>query len=169
MFLSVVGVAVSAVPHIISASLASITKGKSSGMTWSKNDNTQYSFTGRSYDVGAPAGPTETTISLIRVTSYRYTEFGYMMTVVCVKYSSSDRHLEPVQPGNTSYRIPNIHYAIGMFPNAGTDSGQGRHVATITAGAQYSSLQQPQFEVVYTTRSFSLHVSQTSKLNKFSR
>ncbi|KAL9104912.1 MAG: hypothetical protein Q9187_008849, partial [Circinaria calcarea] len=67
----------------------------------SKNDNSHYSYFGRSYGVGSSAGLVDEKLynaaSSSNLLFYNYTELGYLVYVTCFHNASSDFHLEMVQ------------------------------------------------------------------------
>jgi hypothetical protein len=68
--------------------------------TRSKNDNSHFSYVGRSYGVGSPAGLVDENLyggySSSNLLSYNYTEPGYLTTVTCFHNASSNWHLEEI-------------------------------------------------------------------------
>lgn len=86
-----------------------------------KNDNSNFSYIGRSYGVGSSVGLTDTPITLTDGTvGYAYTELGYQGTVECIYNATSEFHLIPVQTGESSesgWRSPDLFLATGSGPD----------------------------------------------------
>ena len=157
----------------------------------SKNDNSHYSYIGRSYGVGSPAGLVDDNLyrshngsSLL---SYSYTEPGYRAHVTCFYNTSSDFHLELIQDGKPDNGIPYVYYAIGRFPNSVQGQGvdffaivgqdgdnntavvaakryESRNVILVTAGSSYSDLNNTQCEVSFVPTLFTVSVEVANKL-----
>jgi hypothetical protein len=162
-----------------------------SNLTYSKNDNSLYSYVGRSYGVGSPAGLVDENLfsghSTTKLLSYKYEEPGYLTRVKCFHNASSDWHLELIQEGQRQYGIPYIYYAIGMFPNAPPGHGvdflafvgllgdysivalgatpyQKRNIILLTSGQDYQALNGTQCEVFFTPTKFTVNVDVANKL-----
>ncbi|KAI9705084.1 MAG: hypothetical protein M1836_006867 [Candelina mexicana] len=160
--------------------------------THTKNDNSHYSYNGRSYGVGSAPGLVDENLyggqSSSNLLFYNYTEPGYLAHVTCFYNSSSDWHLREIQAGDPKYGIPYIYYATGYFPNApsaeetpdffsvvglgsstnlaviGVKRSEGRTVILITAGSAYAILNRTQCEVTLTPTSFTVAVDVVRKL-----
>jgi hypothetical protein len=155
-----------------------------------KTDNSQYSYTTRSYGVGSPVGIVDDNIysrhSRSNLLSYKYSEPGYLTSSTCFRNTSSTWHLKEIQPGKSKNGIPYIYYAIGHFPNnqdnhtdffsmigmAGNASivalsakrYANRTVILITAGSDYDVLNQTQCEISFVPTMFNIHVDVVEKL-----
>lgn len=90
--------------------------------TYTKDDNSHYSYIGRSYGVGSPVGLVDENLygnhSDSLLLSYQYMEPGYYADVNCFHNVSSDFHLQRVVDGKPPNGIPYVYYAQGAFPNA---------------------------------------------------
>jgi hypothetical protein len=82
-----------------------------------KLDNTQFSYKGRSYGVGAPVGLMDQGLSVNpQIAGYRYQEAGYLANVTCIYNTSSEFVLSgPVNEW--------IYEASGRLPDS-TDGGE---------------------------------------------
>ncbi|KAL4732949.1 hypothetical protein BDV11DRAFT_214662 [Aspergillus similis] len=173
---------------LTSASQASITKQFNSSRLHPKNDNTQYSYAGRSYGVGSSVGfQSFSQLSASNITSYSYLEPGYQTSVKCIHNSSSQWHLREVTAGNAGAGIPWIYYAAGTFPNTHPGGGEdffsvtglggdasivaletrvdeGQHVVQLAAGENYSYLNQTQCWITYAPTLFQVDVTVSSKI-----
>ncbi|PWY94850.1 hypothetical protein BO94DRAFT_621297 [Aspergillus sclerotioniger CBS 115572] len=173
---------------LTSASQASITKQFNSLHLQAKNDNTQYSYAGRSYGVGSSVGfQSFSHYSTSNITSYSYFEPGYQTSVRCIHNSSSQWHLQEVTAGNAGAGIPWIYYAIGTFPNTHPGAGagffsvtglggdasivaletrvdEGQHVIQLAAGENYSYLNQTQCWITYAPTLFQVDVTVFSRI-----
>ena len=159
--------------------------------TYTKDDNSHYSYIGRSYGVGSPVGLVDENLygnhGDSRLLSYQYMEPGYYADVNCFHNASSDFRLRRVVDGKPVNGIPYVYYALGAFPNApagqgpdffavvGLDGDQdiavvaakryaGRNVILMTAGSNYINLNQTQCEVSFTPTMFTVHVYVDNKL-----
>ena len=159
--------------------------------TFSKNDNSHYSYVDRSYGVGSPAGLVDENLynnnGGPNLLSYNYTEPGYYSSVPCFQNVSTDFHLEKIQDGKPGNGIPYIYYALGLFPNspAGDSADffsvvglngdsdiavvaakrkQGTNIILLTAGSRYIELNETQCEVDLTLTNFTVHVNVADKL-----
>ncbi|KAL8732307.1 MAG: hypothetical protein Q9166_002879 [cf. Caloplaca sp. 2 TL-2023] len=178
---------------IIQSSLLNRASQATSNLTQShiKNDNSHYSFIGRSYGVGSSAGLVDESLSGGQSTSkllaYNYTEPGYLTNVTCFHNASSDFHLQIAKKGEVGYGIPYVYYATGLFPNAksgnspdfyavtgiGGDQNiatvaakqyEGRNVILVTAGSNYIDLNSTQCEVNFTPANFEVGIEVTERL-----
>lgn len=89
-----------------------------------KNDNSNYTYTGRSYGVGSSVGLTDDAIQENGgIVSYQYTETGYQATVECIYNSSSQWGLMLVQNGivEPMWATPFSYLATGPGPNTTID------------------------------------------------
>ncbi|KAL8769226.1 MAG: hypothetical protein Q9209_004727 [Squamulea sp. 1 TL-2023] len=160
--------------------------------THTKNDNSHYSYVGRSYGVGSSVGIFDETLSsgygTPKLLSYNYTEPGYLTSVTCFHNASSDFHLELIQKGRDKYGIPYIYYATGRFPHANEGQNDffavtgilgdsniavvaakkygGRSVIMVTAGSNYLELNATQCEVSFASTFFTVGVDVTNRLIK---
>jgi hypothetical protein len=148
-----------------------------------KNDNTQFAYIGRSYGAGSSVGlvsPVTARFPAL-VDSFGYKEYGYNSSVTCIYNSSSDWHLESIQPGKGPNGIPSIYYALGYLPNSNLSAaspfyalvgwnidsivghvaqcGMDRYLYAFAAGTEYAVLNQIQCEVSYTPCEFHVVVS----------
>jgi hypothetical protein len=150
-----------------------------------KNDASRFSYSGRSYGVGASAGVMNLTLKAPGSTKeYVYFEKGYQSNVSCTKNSSSAWTIQqgPVLDDGT---YPDMYLAIGHLPNTpnhvdsyytlgletNLDSkivallgrtANGRSVVAIAVGeapGPYTSLQNIQCEVTFTPMNFSVNVN----------
>ncbi|KAK6077652.1 hypothetical protein SCUP515_04850 [Seiridium cupressi] len=156
----------------------------------SKHDNGLYSYLGRSYGVGSPAGIIDDNLFRMgdgsEVMSYNYVEPGYLSQISCNYNATSDWHLEMVQRGKAGNGIPSVYYAIGEFPTAppgkvdffsvvslsNEDKSLAvmaakyyadRHLVLIAAGSDYNVLNGTQCEINFTRADFSVTVDAVSK------
>ncbi|KAF2866906.1 hypothetical protein BDV95DRAFT_679617 [Massariosphaeria phaeospora] len=140
----------------------------------SKIDNTQFSYKGRSYGVGAPVGLTDLVMSSNKqAAGYNYQEEGYLCNVTCVYNTTSNFHLTPTEDAW-------IYGAEGMLPDsldgpeyssyigfdgkaivamgvAYSERSPRRYIA-ITAGEAYRTLNNTQCELVFTPTLFNVTV-----------
>jgi hypothetical protein len=73
------------------ASAASATTADGSVRKHAKLDNTQFSFSGRSYGVGSPVGLTDASVRNLPLAGrYTYQEQGYLASISCIYNSSTD-------------------------------------------------------------------------------
>lgn len=92
--------------------------------SYAKNDNSNYTFIGRSYGVGSSVGLTDDTIQTTNRTSgYQYLETGYYTMVECIYNSSSQWGLLLVQNGSGGqvWQTPFSYLATGPGPNTTID------------------------------------------------
>lgn len=173
---------------LTSASQASMTKQFNSTHLHRKNDDTQYSYAGRSYGVGSCVGfQSFSNDPVPNITSYSYFEPGYQTSVRCIHNSSSGWHLQQIRDGDTGAGIPWIYYATGLFPNTHPGGGadffsvtglggdasivaletrvdEGQHVIQLAAGDNYSNLNQTQCWITYTPTLFQVDVTISSRI-----
>ncbi|KAF1998288.1 hypothetical protein P154DRAFT_555365 [Amniculicola lignicola CBS 123094] len=145
-----------------------------------KMDNTQFSFKGRSYGVGAPVGLADVAISGNKqAAGYIYQEEGYLTNVTCIYNSSSQFQLSPTfnawiyaASGNLPDSIESPEYSsyIGIDGKAivamgvsHSESSARRYIA-ITTGESYRFLNNTQCELVFTPTLFNVTVD-LSNLN----
>ncbi|KAE8451715.1 hypothetical protein EG329_003172 [Mollisiaceae sp. DMI_Dod_QoI] len=85
----------------------------------SKNDNSNYTYIGRSYGVGSSVGLSDGALENTSA-SYKYNETGYHASVDCMYNKSSQFRLLLVQPGATKPKwiIPYSYLATGWGPEA---------------------------------------------------
>lgn len=139
-----------------------------------KLDNTQFSYRGRSYGVGASAGLMDQRISSNpQVAGYMYQEAGYMTNVTCSYNSSSDFVLSgPVNEwiyqaaGNLPDSVDGAEYsnyighdgkAIVAMGVAWSEKSPRRYLA-IAAGEAYGYLNNTQCEFEFTPTLFNVTV-----------
>jgi len=153
---------------------------------YTKNDNTQFAYIGRSYGMGSSVGlvplqPIEESPPLVE--RYTYTEHGYNSSVKCIYNSSSKWTHYMIQQGKDPNGIPGIFYAIGYLPNSNlsvdppfysiiswgdkgldvvayqSDDNMGRFLYAFTAGQNYPSLEKMQCEVFFMPCEYNVVVS----------
>jgi hypothetical protein len=139
-----------------------------------KLDNTQFSYRGRSYGVGAPAGLMDQGISSnTQVAGYWYQETGYLTNVTCIYNTSSNFVLSgPVNEwmyaasGNLPDSVNGSEYsnyighdgkAIVAIGVAFSDHSPRRYLA-IAAGEAYGFLNSTQCEFDFTPTLFNVTV-----------
>ena len=158
-----------------------------------KNDNTHYSYLGRSFGVGSSAGLLDQGIwahnATSKLLSYSYHELGYDTGVKCIYNASSQFQLstvkEPVYEVTTG--LPTIYRAGGSFPNATPDDiedysfvmsdttdativamtarhSHGRNYLMITSGEFYAKLNNTQCEATFTPTLFHVEVNVADKV-----
>jgi hypothetical protein len=153
-----------------------------------KFDNGQYSYIGRSYGVGTPAGIVDENLAQrhgsAELLSYSYTEPGYVSFVECMHNATSDWHLDKIQPGKPGNGIPDIYYALGHFPAAPPDKVDffsvvsndekdlavmgakfyaGIHMVLIASAENYSVLNGTQCEILFQPAEFRVVVNTVKK------
>lgn len=145
-----------------------------------KIDNTQFSYQGRSYGVGAPAGLTDLLISSNNLAAgYRYQEEGYLANVSCIYNATSNFTLSgpvnewifaasgslPDSVGGPEYSnyIGHDGRAIVAMGVAFSQRSPRRYIA-ITAGEAYGFLNGTQCEIDFTPTLFNVTVD-LSNLN----
>lgn len=174
---------------VIQSNLLSRASQATRNLYHTKDDNTQYSFRGRSYGVGSSAGLVDQNLyngsdDVNDLLAYDYTEQGYNTHVNCFLNTSIDFYLQEVQaPQPASNGIPYVYYARGVFPNkrtldyfavVGLDKDSdiavvaakhngGQNVILITTGINYVSLNRTQCEVTFTPTKFDVHVDVANK------
>jgi hypothetical protein len=85
-----------------------------------KNDNSNYTYIGRSYGVGSSVGLTDdATQARYGTMGYQYTETGYQSSVECIYNSSSQFQLVLIQAGvpEPMWETPSLFLATGSGPN----------------------------------------------------
>ncbi|PWY93419.1 hypothetical protein BO94DRAFT_510914 [Aspergillus sclerotioniger CBS 115572] len=103
---------------VSSASSASPLTGTLRNRTHSKLDSTGYTYTGRSYGVGAPVGLTDSSVSLYPwASNYTYRERGYDAQISCIYNASSLFILQ-----DTYYNA--LFDARGPLPDSNSSSGE---------------------------------------------
>lgn len=139
-----------------------------------KFDNTQFSYIGRSYGVGAPAGLTDQLISSNnQVAGYVYQEEGYLCNVTCIYNTTTDFHLrgpvgewiyeasgnlpDTVDSGEMSAYIGHNGNAIVAVGVSHSERSPRRYLA-ITAGSSYGFLNNTQCELNFTPHMFNVTV-----------
>ena len=159
--------------------------------THAKNDNSHYSFRGRSYGIGATAGLADDSLYTSipsKLLSYSYVEPGWLANVSCERNSSMEFGLVEVQTPaeGRGVTVPTIYYAQGRFPNAddahyfdyfsvpglgGSDNiavlaakrYSERNVILTAAGANYPDLDEMQCEVELKQVIFNVSVDVSNK------
>ncbi|KAF2009225.1 hypothetical protein BU24DRAFT_85234 [Aaosphaeria arxii CBS 175.79] len=145
-----------------------------------KLDNTQFSYRGRSYGVGAPAGLTDSRISSNRqVAGYIYQEEGYLTNISCIYNATTDFTLKGPMGDwiyEASGRIPDTVENPEMSNYIGHDGKaivaigvsyserSPRRYLSITAGESYAFLNSTQCEFTFTPTLFNVTVD-ISNLN----
>ncbi|KAF2036699.1 hypothetical protein EK21DRAFT_95931 [Setomelanomma holmii] len=127
-----------------------------------KLDNTQFSYSGRSYGVGAPAALTDRSISSNnQVAGYWHQETRYLTSVICMYNTSSNFVLsEPVndvEGAECSNYIGHDGKAIVAIGVACSDRSPGRYLA-IATGEAYSFLNSTQYEFDFTPTLFNVTI-----------
>ncbi|KAF2465424.1 uncharacterized protein BDR25DRAFT_306583 [Lindgomyces ingoldianus] len=161
--------------NILSSAASASSVGKTSKFrSHPKFDNTQFSYKGRSYGVGAPVGLTDVFISSNRqAAGYVYQEEGYLTNVTCRYNTTSDFKLSgPVNEwiyaasGNLPDSFEGEEYsnyighdekAIVAMGVAFSDHSPRRYLA-ITAGESYGFLNNTQCEFDFTPTLFNISV-----------
>ncbi|KAF2116069.1 hypothetical protein BDV96DRAFT_491909 [Lophiotrema nucula] len=145
-----------------------------------KFDNTQFSYRGRSYGVGAPVGLTDILISSNnQAAGYIYQEEGYLTNVTCIYnsttdfllsgpvnewiYAASGRLPDSVDGPEYSNYIGHDGKAIVAMGVSYSDRSPRRYVG-ITAGESYANLNRTQCELSFTPTLFNVTVD-LSNLN----
>lgn len=139
-----------------------------------KLDNTQFSYEGRSYGVGAPAGLTDFLISSnTQVAGYIYQEEGYMCNVTCIYNTTSDFRLDgPVGEwiyealGSLPDSVDGAEYSNYIGHNSDAIVAMGvsaserspRRYIAIAAGKSYAFLNNTQCELNFTPTLFNVTV-----------
>lgn len=139
-----------------------------------KTDNTQFSYTGRSYGVGSPAGLMDMQISGdYQAAGYMYQEQGYFTNVTCVYNRTTDFVLSgpvsewiytasgnlPDSEGGPEYSnyIGHDGKAIVAMGAAWSENSPRKYVA-ITAGEAYQMLNSTQCEIDFQPMLFNVTV-----------
>ncbi|KAE9379747.1 hypothetical protein N431DRAFT_500228 [Stipitochalara longipes BDJ] len=106
---------------IVDGSSATSTNGQP--QIHSKNDNSNYTYIGRSYGVGSSVGLSDEALQNTTV-RYQYTENGYNADVECIYNASSRLRLLLVQPGATKplWITPYFYLVTGSGPNGPADN-----------------------------------------------
>lgn len=84
-----------------------------------KNDNSNFTYIGRSYGVGSSVGLADDAIVKKGTVAYAYAEHGYYTSVECIRNASSGFKLHLLRPGDDEpyWTIPAIFLATGPGPN----------------------------------------------------
>jgi len=109
---------------------SSATSTDSQPQVHSKNDNSNYTYIGRSYGVGSSVGLSDESLQNTTVT-YQYTENGYNADVDCTYNASSRMRLLLVQPGKIvpmHWATPYAYLATGSGPNGPADNCTAENV-----------------------------------------
>jgi hypothetical protein len=139
-----------------------------------KFDNTQFSYVGRSFGVGAPAGLTDLLISSnTQVAGYIYQEEGYLCNVTCIynttsqfalsgpvgewMYEASGNLPDSVETGEMSNYIGHDGKAIVAMGVSHSERSARRYVA-LAAGESYAFLNGTQCEFEFTPTLFNVTV-----------
>ncbi|OAG12261.1 uncharacterized protein CC84DRAFT_1073278, partial [Paraphaeosphaeria sporulosa] len=161
------------------APLLSAAAGSSSNdsakLVHAKIDNTQFSYTGRSYGVGASVGLRDIAITqpATNAAGYKYAEEGYLTTVTCIYNQTSNFTLSgPVNEwiysaaGNLPDSVEGPEYSNYIGHNAKAIVAMGvayselspRRYVAITAGDSYAHLNNTQCEFDFTPTMFDVTV-----------
>lgn len=149
-----------------------------------KMDKTGYTYTHRSYGVGASAGLVEVVL-LNSTESYVYHELGFLAQTTCIYNSTSNFYLGPnilegagflveifEAQGSLPYGNDDVNFATAGFGASGvvaliTATVDLRHVLAMTTGATgsdwYAPLNNVQCEISFTPTKFSVNVDTTSR------
>ena len=144
-----------------------------------KNDNSGFTYIGRSYGVGSSAGVSDESISGNPLaTAYSYVEVGYDVVVDCIYNSSTQFVLEPDEgewafaaqgPLPNSNGIPEFSVYTGRSTASMVALGvahnqtNGTEYLAIATGDNYVSLNTTQCSVAYIPTSFNVSVSTTNR------
>jgi hypothetical protein len=132
----------------------------SANLVHSKIDNTQFSYTGRSYGVGASAGLTDFAFTEQNAAGYMYYEHGYLTTVDCIYNQTSNFTLSgPVDEW--------IYSAAGSLPDSVEGPEYSNYIghnakAIVAIGVAYSELS-PRRYVTITAGDFYAHLNNTQR------
>jgi len=161
---------------------ASATSRDNTTQRHAKIDNTQFSYTGRSFGVGSSVGLVDGLLNNSSTLSYNYTEIGYRAQVWCITNGTLDWTLSEVE---TSQEVtyPNMYIASGTHANAASDryaacgfrssdgivalasqAYKGRNLFSIAAGQSYSALNGTQCNVTFSPTNFSVSVNLTQRM-----
>ncbi|KAH0566072.1 hypothetical protein GP486_000537 [Trichoglossum hirsutum] len=90
-----------------------------------KNDNSNYTYIGRSFGVASSVGLADNEIREQYAIGYRYTETGYNSSVECAYNSTSQFELRLVQNGENQplWQTPYLYLATGPGPNTTRTQG----------------------------------------------
>ena len=158
---------------------ASATSRDGTAQNHSKIDNSRYSYTGRSYGVGASVGLVDDLLNSSKVLSYSYIETGYRAQVSCIMNTTSNWTISDYAFSDTGF-APNIYIAGGTLPNGVSDdyaacglvssdqnvalighAFNGQNVFAIAAGQGYSALNGTQCNVTFSPIAFTIDVDTT--------
>ena len=158
-----------------------------------KNDNSGYSYQGRSYGLGSSIGLVDDQLNDLSTLGFSYVENGYETHVRCFTNSSSNYGLTLEYDSHVD-ALPNLYLAQGYAPNSpdqrmwyaqmgfrgpdnivAMDSWPGHHgtnctdssdpvVLVMTAGHKYAQLTNTQCSIALTPARFAVHVNTTSKV-----
>ncbi|TLD27049.1 hypothetical protein PspLS_04313 [Pyricularia sp. CBS 133598] len=156
---------------------------------YQKQDNTGFTYQGRSYGVATSPGLSAPKLrdDSGKITSFNYTENGYLARVTC-QYNRSSAigfgRVESVRPATMPSQISiGVGWAGGELPNggwegcqvwsnegldwslvmAGVRSNDGRRMYGIVAGRSYADLNQTQCSVTFTPTAFRVAVSMVAR------
>jgi hypothetical protein len=160
--------------NLLSSAASASSIGGMRPLVHSKFDNTQISYSGRSYGVGASAGLTDLQICMNdQAAGYTYQEEGYLTNVTCIYNATSDFKLSgPVNEwiyeasGNLpdSLESPELSNYIGHDGKAIVAMGvshserSARRYVAIAAGSSYAFLDGTQCELEFTAMLFNVTV-----------
>ncbi|KAL1594437.1 hypothetical protein SLS60_010197 [Paraconiothyrium brasiliense] len=158
---------------LLSAAAGASSNDSLAKITHSKIDNTQFSYTGRSYGVGSSAGLTDFVFTQVNAASYKYNEYGYLTTAQCIYNQSSNFTLSgPVNEwiyaaaGTLPDSVEGPEYSNYIGHNANAIVAMGvayselspRRYVAITAGESYAHLNNTQCEFDFAPTMFEVTV-----------
>ncbi|KAJ4295348.1 hypothetical protein N0V90_007359 [Kalmusia sp. IMI 367209] len=160
------------------SSAAGASTNDSANLLHAKIDNTQYSYTGRSYGVGSVAGLGDGEIAQFpNAAGYMYQEEGYITNVTCIYnqtsnftlsgpvnewiYSAAGSLPDSVEGPEYSNYIGHNAKAIVAMGVAYSELSPRRYVA-ITAGESYAHLNNTQCELAFTPTLFNVTVDMSN-------
>lgn len=168
-----------AITNALFNSLATATSNGSEPRIHEKGDGTTYNFVGRSYGVGASIGLANISSPVSSPYSgYTYNETGYRTSVNCIFNRSSVLILEPSQLSEDS-SLPNLYtvtdepsggtiYAVASFNGNSSVVAFGfgkvavENIITLTAGTNYSGLDQMQCTPQFSPSTFKISGNMTT-------
>ncbi|KAJ4359789.1 uncharacterized protein N0V89_000345 [Didymosphaeria variabile] len=143
---------------LLSAAAGASSNDSLAKITHPKIDNTQFSYTGRSYGVGSSAGLTDLDFPQANAAGYKYNEYGYLTTAQCIYNQSSNFTLSgPVNEW--------IYAAAGTLPDSVEGPEYSNYIghnakAIVAMGVAYSELS-PRRYVAITAGEFYAHLNNT--------
>ncbi|KAI9849059.1 MAG: hypothetical protein M1838_000289 [Thelocarpon superellum] len=156
-------------------------------VTHIKNDNTRYSYLGRSYGVGASVGLVDVgdVDDITPLQTYSYRETGYQANVTCGKNDTSNWAIDVTQESDDS-GTPSMYVANGTTPDnsfnafavvglgdssivalvshLSTDGGGIVAMATGNSQGDYTSLNNTQCNVTFTPTNFLVEVDAAQRV-----